>query len=96
MKNLEMFCTSLEPSHYEFIKKLGYTPVGLGEKNFEQGWLRDNSGNNISQKNKNYAECTFHYWIWKNYLNKIQSKWIGFCHYSKFWTIKRYEDLSIE
>jgi len=96
MKNLEMFCTSLEPSHYEFIKKLGYTPVGLGEKNFEQGWLRDNSGNNISQKNKNYAECTFHYWIWKNYLNKIQSKWIGFCHYRKFWTIKRYEDLSIE
>ncbi len=30
MKNLKMFCLSLEPEHYEFIKKLEYIPVGLG------------------------------------------------------------------
>jgi len=33
MNNLTMFCLTLEPSHQKFIKELGYTPVGLGEKN---------------------------------------------------------------
>ena len=48
MKNLKMFCTSLEPRHYEFIKELGYIPAAVGEKNFQDGWLRDNSKENIS------------------------------------------------
>ena len=50
MKNLQMFCTSLEPKHYEIIKGLGYTPAALGEKDFQDGWLRDNSKQNISKK----------------------------------------------
>ena len=45
-----MFCTTLEPTHYEFIKKLGYIPVGLGEKNFAGEWIRDNTGKNILLK----------------------------------------------
>ena len=36
MKNLKMFCLTLEPSHLDFIKNLNYTPVGLGEKNFSK------------------------------------------------------------
>ena len=32
MKNLNMFCLTLEPNHYKFIKELDYLPVGLGEK----------------------------------------------------------------
>ena len=96
MKNLEMFCTSLEPDHYNFIKKLGYIPVGLGSKNFQKGWIRDNSGENISTKNKNYAECTFHYWLWKNHLKNIETKWIGFCHYRKFWTTEKFDNLQSE
>ena len=50
MKNVNMFCLALEPSHYEFIKKLGYIPVGLGEKKFDQNWWSDKSGINISKK----------------------------------------------
>ena len=95
MKNLKMFCTSLEPRHYEFIKELGYIPAAVGEKNFQDGWLRDNSKENISKKNKNYAELTFHYWFWKNYLKTCESRWIGFCHYRKFWTNKNHKDLDI-
>ena len=95
MKNLQMFCTSLEPQHYEFIKELGYTPAALGEKTFQDGWLRDNSKENISKKNNNYAELTFHYWFWKNYLKECNSKWIGFCHYRKFWTKKKHKDSDI-
>jgi len=91
MKNLNMFCLSLEPNHYKFIKKLGYIPVGLGEKNFDKDWLSDKSGINISKKNKHYGEYTFHYWLWKNYLDKIDDKWIGFCQYRKFWILRGYK-----
>ena len=91
-----MFCISLEPNHYEFIKKLGYTPVGLGEKDFNQNWLNDKSGINISKKNKHYGEYTYHYWIWKNYLDKLSDEWIGFCQYRKFWSSKecKVEDIN--
>ena len=91
MKNLKMFCTTLEPNHYKFIKKLGYIPVGLGENFFSGDWFRDNSGQNISKKNKNYAECTYHYWFWKNLLDKHDGEWIGFCHYRKFWGLEQYK-----
>ena len=98
IKNLHMYCISLEPKHLSFIKKLGYTPVGLGDKNFNQEWVKDNTGNNISKKNKNYGEYTFHYWIWKNYLEQINHEWVGFCQYRKFWTLKNYDNqkLSIQ
>ena len=88
MRNLKMFCLSLNPSHYNFINNLGYTPVGLGEKDFSREWFTDKSGDNISKKNRYYSECTFHYWLWKNYLNKLEDGWIGFCQYRKFWSLQ--------
>ena len=84
-----MFCLSLDPQHLELIKKLGYIPVGLGKNDFNKLWMRDNTGKNISEKNKFYGEYTFHYWIWKNYLDKIENNWIGFCQYRKFWITKK-------
>ena len=60
MKNLKMFCISLEPNHYNFIKNLGYIPVGLGDKDFNDDWFKDKLGINISRKNKNYGEYTYH------------------------------------
>ena len=96
-----MFCLALEPSHYEFIKKLGYIPVGLGEKKFDQNWFSDKSGTNISKKNKYYSEYTFHYWLWKNYLDSSlddTNSWIGFCQYRKFWSLEKYkkEDINFD
>ena len=92
MNNLKMFCLTLNPNHYKFIKDLSYIPVGLGESKFnekEEDWFTDKSGDNISEKNKNYGEYTFHYWLWKNYinLNKTEDGWFGFCQYRKFWSI---------
>tara|TARA_Y100000590_G_scaffold429084_1_gene541241 strand:+ start:9199 stop:10014 length:816 start_codon:yes stop_codon:yes gene_type:complete len=95
MKNLNMFCISLEPNHYKLIKKMDYIPVGLGDKNFDNNWFSDKIGKNISNKNKNYGEYTFHYWLWKNYLQKIDSKWIGFCQYRKFWSLKEHQNTNI-
>ncbi len=84
MKNLQMYCLSLQPDHLEMIQKFGYTPVGLGDEQFNKEWLSDKKKNNISKKNKHYGEYTFHYCLWKN--NVINhNKWIGFCQYRKFW-----------
>ena len=91
MKNLNMFCLTLEPNHYKFIKELGYTPVGLGEKNFNKDWFTDKSKINISKKNENYGEYTYHYWIWKNYLDELDDGWIGFCQYRKFWSLEEHK-----
>ena len=83
----------MEPSHYEFIKNLGYIPVGVGDKNFnnKDEWFLDKLGINISEKNKNYGEYTFHYWLWKNYidLDQVKDGWFGFCQYRKFWSCKK-------
>jgi|TARA_B110000881_G_C18591803_1_gene528497 hypothetical protein len=74
----------MNPLHKNLIEKLEYTPVGLGDENFEQGWLTDDTHDNISFKNKSYGEYTFHYWLWKNKQLDFNG-WIGFCQYRKFW-----------
>ena len=86
MNNLKMFCLTMEPNHLKIIKEFNYLPVGLGKKDFSVDWIVDNKGDNISQKNAHYGEYTFHYWLWRNYLDKIEDSWIGFCQYRKFWS----------
>ncbi len=88
MKNLKMFCLTLEPKHINYIKSLNYTPVLLGDKTPPENCLSDKIGENISQKNKYYGEYTFHYWLWKNYLEHLEENWIGFCQYRKYWSLK--------
>lgn len=46
--------------------------------------IRDDSGINIAEKNKNYGELTGHYWVWKNFLPQTDAKYVGFCHYRRF------------
>ena len=89
MNSLKIFCLSIYNDNSQFFKKLNYVPVGLGDNTYNDDWLLDTGGNNIARKNKYYGEYTFHYWIWKNYLDNLQSaKWIGFSTYRRFWTIK--------
>jgi hypothetical protein len=86
MENLSMFCLSLYPEHLSNLKKINYIPVGLGKNNFNNDWLKDNTKQNISNKNKYYGEYTFHYWFWKNMIDDISDKnWIGFCAYRRYW-----------
>ena len=84
MNNILIFCLTLKPEHEKIIKKLSLIPVGLGKSNFSSNFFTDKTGDNIAQKNPFYGEYTFHYWIWKNYLNKINTDWVGFCQYRKF------------
>ena len=87
MQNLKMFCICIHNELLSKVKKLDYIPVGLGEDKFDNDWITDNSGENISKKNRYYGEHTFHYWFWKNELNNLnEHDWIGFCAYRRFWT----------
>ena len=81
-----MYCICINDRYYRIIKKLGYIPVGLGKEILLESWLRDDKGENISEKNEFYGEYTFHYWFWKNKIDQIENgTWIGFCAYRRFW-----------
>ena len=43
---------SIHPEHLNIIKSLNYIPVGLLKDNFSDDWMRDNTGDNISNKNR--------------------------------------------
>ena len=86
MKNITIYCVSIKKNILNFIKKLNYIPVGVGNENFSTEWLRDNTGDNIGNKTQFYSEYSFHYWLWKNMLDKIpDNKWIGFSGYRRYW-----------
>jgi len=90
MKNIDMFCLCLENNLLDRVNRLNYIPVGLGQNKFSPEWLLDSLGENISHKNKFYGEYTFHFWFWKNMLDKIpDNHWVGFCTYRRFWSSKR-------
>ena len=44
------------------------------------GYISDNTGDNISDKNPNYCELTALYWAWKN----LECEYIGLCHYRRY------------
>lgn len=64
-----------------------YVPIQVWKKNSKVDlWiLWDDTWDNISEKNENYAELTAQYWVWKNYdLNDVDYVW--FCHYRRYMT----------
>lgn len=61
----------------------GYIPLQVGAEIHEDlGYLKDNSGDNISGKNPNYCELTGLYWIWKN----TNDDYKGLVHYRRFFS----------
>ncbi|MBE6157925.1 MAG: DUF4422 domain-containing protein [Firmicutes bacterium] len=68
-------------SKYKLDKCYKRLMVGKKETKIDN-MLFDSVGDNISNKNKNYCELTGLYWMWKN----TKSKYIGLCHYRRFFT----------
>ena len=83
-----MYCITLKDEHFDIIKRFGYIPVGLGKDIRNKNFITDAIGENISEKNPYYGEYTFHYWLWKNEIKKLNNNWIGFCQYRKFWLLE--------
>ena len=85
---MKIFCISILDQDYNQLKNLNLIPVGVGNKQFNQNWLSDKKGKNISNKNLNFGEYSFHYNLWQNEsLISNSNEWIGFCTYRRFWTI---------
>ncbi len=58
-------------------------PIQVGcalKKERLPGFLYDNEGENISEKNPRYCELTAQYWAWKN----AEADYVGFFHYRRY------------
>lgn len=70
-------------AHKPFQSPAGapYIPLHVGKKGKEPlGFIGDDTGENISEKNSSYCELTGVYWMWKN----VQCDIIGLCHYRRY------------
>jgi len=69
-----------------------YLPIQVGRalSNEKLDMIGDDTGDNISGKNKNYCELTGLYWAWKNLKNV---DYVGLCHYRRHFDIA---DISLE
>jgi len=90
MNNLNIFCVTDKPVKY--LEDLDINLVGVGERQFNKKYITCLSGKNIQKKEKHYSELTFHYWFWKNKLEKYSDNdWIGFCQKRRFWVKGNYK-----
>lgn len=82
MEKLTMLVVTHKQVNIPIIE--GYKPIVVGNSNvFYDDMYRDNTGDNISNKNANYCELTALYWAWRN-LNDV--KYIGLSHYRRFFS----------
>lgn len=60
-----------------------YMPLQVGKEGKKSlGYREDNTGDNISERNKNYCELTGLYWAWKN----LSYDYLGLAHYRRHFT----------
>ena len=66
-----------------------YVPLQVGKQGRQGiGFLGDDTGDNISNKNANYSELTGLYWAWKN----IDADYVGLVHYRRHFSVKVCKD----
>ena len=66
-----------------------YLPLQVGAAGKDPLYAyRDDTGDNISRKNRNYCELTGLYWAWKN----LTADAVGLCHYRRFFCRSRLQE----
>ena len=60
-----------------------YVPLHVGRAGKQDiGFIGDNTGDNISEKNATFCELTGLYWAWKN----LEADYTGLVHYRRYFT----------
>lgn len=81
MKNDKIKIYVSTHKQYDMLNNDLYTPIFCGAVNKDSfGYLRDDIGDNISDKNPVFSELTGLYWIWKNSDDDI----VGLNHYRRY------------
>jgi hypothetical protein len=76
----------------EFPRDDIYLPIHVGKaySNIDLGIQGDDTGDNISVKNKSFCELTGLYWAWKNIKTLYPNvQYIGLCHYRRYFAMGR-------
>lgn len=75
---------------YPMPSDLVYMPLQVGAEGKEDiGFTKDNTGENISEKNSQFCELTGLYWAWKN----LDCDYLGLVHYRRYFTVKSYVNI---
>jgi hypothetical protein len=78
-------------THKQFVspKEDYFQPIHVGKSLQEDlGFIGDDTGDSISDKNPFYCELTALYWAWKN----DNSDFLGLCHYRRYFDIDNITD----
>ncbi len=79
MKNVKVYIATHKKANLPELKE--YVPIQVGAEGKEKlGYITDNTGENISNKNSNFCELTATYWIMKNDNSDI----VGLTHYRRY------------
>ena len=79
--------------NYRMPKDKIYLPLHVGaEGKSNLGYTKDDTGDNISNKNPFFCELTGLYWAWKN----LDAKYIGLAHYRRHFTNSKKKYKNIE
>lgn len=81
MKQNIFLMTAFHKNYFNIDSK-DFFPIHVGKKlsNVDLGIFGDDTGDNISDKNKNFCELTALYWAWKN----VDAEYYGLMHYRRY------------
>lgn len=81
MADIKLFVCCHQPTEVPKHPLLVPIQVGAALANSHfPGFLYDDTGDNISAKNRSYCELTAQYWAWKN----VDADYYGFFHYRRY------------
>lgn len=93
MKDVNVYIFTHKVPPYGLINDEWHTPIHVGKAINDEDVCEcaDNTGDNISEKNKVYHELTGQYWVWKN---AEKSDYVGQEHYRRHFNLTKDEVIS--
>lgn len=80
IKNIECLQIQYIPIH---VGASCVSETNTGSKDL--GYVKDDTGQNISSKNSEYSELTAVYWAWRN----LSAEYVGLVHYRRYFSVSK-------